>query len=47
MKLNSIGLSVEKSGELSNELNSLLANFQTYYQILSSISILKINNSVD
>lgn len=37
MKLNSIGLSAEKSGELSNDLNSLLANFQTYYQSLRGI----------
>lgn len=37
MKLNSIGLSAEKSHELSNDLNSLLANFQTYYQNLRGI----------
>lgn len=37
MKLNSIGLSAEKSKELSNDLNSLLANFQTYYQNLRGI----------
>ncbi len=37
MKLNSIGLSADKSQELSNDLNSLLANFQTYYQNLRGI----------
>ena len=37
MKMNSIGLSAEKSKELSNDLNSLLANFQTYYQNLRGI----------
>lgn len=37
MKLNSIGLSESKSMELSSELNSLLANFQTYYQNLRGI----------
>lgn len=37
MKLNSIGLSAEKSKELSKDLNSLLANFQTYYQNLRGI----------
>lgn len=37
MKLNSIGLDAHKSKELSNDLNSLLANFQTYYQNLRGI----------
>ena len=37
MKLNSIGLSAEKSDALSKDLNSLLANFQTYYQNLRGI----------
>ncbi|SDL90914.1 Dps family protein [Kriegella aquimaris] len=37
MKLNSIGLSAEKSGELSEDLNQLLANFQIYYQNLRGI----------
>lgn len=37
MKVNSIGLSTEKSQELSNDLNVLLANFQTYYQSLRGI----------
>ncbi len=37
MKLNSIGLSTEKSKELSTDLNILLANFQTYYQNLRGI----------
>ncbi len=37
MKLNSIGLSAEKSDELSKELNTLLANFQTYYQNLRGV----------
>ena len=37
MKLNSIGLSAEKSKQLSQDLNSLLANFQTYYQNLRGI----------
>ena len=37
MKLNSIGLSAEKSQALSTNLNSLLANFQTYYQNLRGI----------
>ncbi|MCL4124234.1 UNVERIFIED_CONTAM: hypothetical protein GTU68_048347 [Idotea baltica] len=37
MKTNSIGLNAEKSQELSNDLNSLLANFQTYYQNLRGI----------
>lgn len=37
MKINSIGLEVEKSQELSKHLNKLLANFQTYYQNLRGI----------
>jgi len=37
MTLNSIGLSTHKSMELSDDLNSLLANFQTYYQNLRGI----------
>jgi starvation-inducible DNA-binding protein len=37
MKLNSIGLSAEKSDALSKELNMLLANFQQYYQNLRGI----------
>lgn len=37
MKINSIGLSAEKSKELSSDLNSLLANFQIYYQNLRGI----------
>ncbi|MEO9893858.1 Dps family protein [Aurantibacter sp.] len=37
MKTNSIGLNAEKSQELSTDLNSLLANFQTYYQNLRGI----------
>lgn len=37
MKLNSIGLDAGKSLELSKDLNSLLANFQTYYQNLRGI----------
>lgn len=37
MKLNSIGLSAEKSKFLSEDLNKLLANFQTYYQNLRGI----------
>lgn len=37
MKLNSIGLSAEKSIELSKDLNILLANFQRYYQNLRGI----------
>lgn len=37
MKLNSIGLDADKSGELSDDLNLLLANFQTYYQNLRGI----------
>lgn len=37
MKLNSIGLSAEKSKLLSDDLNLLLANFQRYYQNLRGI----------
>ena len=37
MKLNSIGLSQEKSVQLANDLNILLANFQRYYQNLRGI----------
>ncbi len=37
MKLNSIGLSAEKSEVLSKELNVLLASFQRYYQNLRGI----------
>ena len=37
MKLNSIGLSEEKSEILSKDLNKLLANFQRYYQNLRGI----------
>jgi starvation-inducible DNA-binding protein len=37
MKLNSIGLSIEKSEVLASELNTLLANFQVYYQNLRGI----------
>ncbi len=37
MKLNSIGLSADKSKLTSNDLNVLLANFQRYYQSLRGI----------
>ncbi|MEK6155526.1 DNA starvation/stationary phase protection protein [Flavobacteriaceae bacterium 3-367] len=37
MKLNSIGLNADKSKALSDDLNSLLANFQGYYQNLRGI----------
>jgi len=37
MKLNSIGLSLEKSELLVGDLNQLLANFQRYYQSLRGI----------
>lgn len=37
MILNSIGLNQEKTKELANDLNTLLANFQTYYQNLRGI----------
>ena len=35
--MNSIGLDAKKSEELSVDLNTLLANFQTYYQNLRGI----------
>ncbi|SDF10520.1 starvation-inducible DNA-binding protein [Cellulophaga baltica] len=37
MKLNSIGLDAAKSAQLSDDLNTLLANFQRYYQNLRGI----------
>jgi starvation-inducible DNA-binding protein len=37
MKLNSLGLPVEQSKELVNELNGLLSNFQVYYQNLRGL----------
>lgn len=37
MKLNSIGLSTTQSQTLAADLNTLLANFQTYYQNLRGI----------
>jgi len=37
MKVNSIGLSAVKSDAISKDLNSLLANFQRYYQNLRGI----------
>ncbi|SHI81066.1 starvation-inducible DNA-binding protein [Arenibacter nanhaiticus] len=37
MKLNSIGLSASKSKLISDDLNTLLANFQRYYQNLRGI----------
>ncbi|WP_373073092.1 Dps family protein [Zeaxanthinibacter enoshimensis] len=37
MKLNSIGLDEKKSKALSDDLNTLLANFQRYYQNLRGI----------
>lgn len=37
MKINSLGLPVEKSEELVNELNNLLSNFQVYYQNLRGL----------
>lgn len=37
MKLNSIGLNTDKSIALSDDLNSLLASFQGYYQNLRGI----------
>jgi len=37
MILNSLGLDQEKTKELANDLNILLANFQTYYQNLRGI----------
>ena len=35
--LNSIGLQTDKSKQLANQLNTLLANFQIYYQNLRGI----------
>ncbi|GAA3783755.1 Dps family protein [Corallibacter vietnamensis] len=37
MTLNSIGLNTEMTKELANDLNTLLANFQIYYQNLRGI----------
>ncbi|MFD1063513.1 Dps family protein [Winogradskyella litorisediminis] len=37
MTLNSIGLDTEKTKELAQDLNQLLANFQLYYQNLRGI----------
>ncbi len=37
MTLNSIGLDTQKTKELAQDLNILLANFQTYYQNLRGI----------
>jgi len=37
MKLNSLGLDQKKTQDLANDLNKLLANFQTYYQNLRGI----------
>ena len=37
MMLNSIGLDTEKTKDLANDLNQLLANFQLYYQNLRGI----------
>ena len=37
MKLNSLGLPVEQSDELVNQLNGLLSNFQIYYQNLRGL----------
>tara|TARA_R110002049_G_scaffold293156_4_gene478029 strand:+ start:10956 stop:11435 length:480 start_codon:yes stop_codon:yes gene_type:complete len=37
MKLNSIGLEVEKTKELNSKLNILLSSFQVYYQNLRGI----------
>lgn len=37
MNLNSIGLDVKKSEKIADNLNILLANFQTYYQNLRGI----------
>jgi starvation-inducible DNA-binding protein len=37
MNTNSIGLSIEKSAQISGLLNELLANFQIYYQNLRGI----------
>lgn len=37
MKLNSIGLNEEKAKDLADDLNTLLANFQVYYQNLRGV----------
>lgn len=37
MKLNSIGLNINKAKGIANDLNVLLANFQLYYQNLRGI----------
>lgn len=37
MKHNSLGLDQEKTKDLANDLNTLLANFQTYYQNLRGV----------
>ena len=37
MAINSIGLDVQKTKDLANDLNHLLANFQIYYQNLRGI----------
>lgn len=37
MKVNSLGLDSEKTGKIIDDLNNLLANFQTYYQNLRGI----------
>ncbi|EDP70309.1 DNA-binding protein; DPS family protein [Flavobacteriales bacterium ALC-1] len=37
MMLNSIGLDTQKTKDLANDLNQLLANFQLYYQNLRGI----------
>jgi starvation-inducible DNA-binding protein len=37
MTLNSIGLNTKKTKDIANDLNSLLANFQVYYQNLRGI----------
>ena len=37
MRLNSIGLDIKKTKELAEDLNNLLANYQTYYQNLRGI----------
>ncbi|HOZ75725.1 MAG TPA: Dps family protein [Flavobacterium sp.] len=37
MKTNILGLPVKESGEIINELNALLSNFQVYYQSLRGL----------
>ena len=37
-ELNQIGLDIEHSSELADQLNNLLANFQVYYQNLLRIT---------